>query len=82
MYNYTVMMLAYRLVFHHFREPDIGDDPSHCHSQFVVLTVRFALERRAGKTLGGPWDVQLPSEADGLWKVFSDCTQGSTQCAC
>jgi len=67
-------MLAYSLAFHHLREPYAGEDPSHCHSQFVFLTVRFALERRAGKLLGGQWSAQLLSEAGGLLEVVLWCT--------
>lgn len=48
------MMLAYSLVFDCLREPDAEDDPFYCHSQFVLLTVRIALERRPGKLLAWP----------------------------
>lgn len=53
--DFAVMMLAHSLVFSRSREPDVQDHPSHCHSLFVFLTVRIALERRPGKLLGGPW---------------------------
>lgn len=73
-HNYAVTTLAYSFVVLHLGEPEVRSDPSHCHSQFGALTVRFALARRAGRPLGGPCrGVQLVFEARGLPKVFTEC---------
>lgn len=67
------MMLAYSSAFLHLREPDVGHDPSHCHS-VCGFDSQICIGEKSWKLLGGSCGVLLVSEGGGLPKLFLHCT--------